>query len=154
MYLLKAWTWALTNRTYPQLAGQLFPHWTFTDIHYITGMELRTKWNLVLLLLLFSFKRLPWQIDGHSIMNSYREREAPCSCKQEPGGSGAAVTNMSPSAQDLPHFSTDSPASLGNRDGWSPYPEQKPWLVLVGWEEGMCRLGMVVGWWGAQMISW
>ena len=78
-------------------------------------------------------------------MNSYREWESPCSCKQEPGGSGATVTNMSPFALDLPHFSTESPTSLGNHDGWSPYLEHKPWLVLVGSEEGMCRLGMVRG---------
>ena len=108
-------------------------------------MELSTKLNLVLLLLLFSFKRLLCQRDRHLIMNSYREWEAPCSCKQEPGGSGATVTNMSPSAQNLPHFSTESPASLGNMMVGHPSLEQKPWLVLVGSEEGMCRLGMVGG---------
>ena len=30
------------------------------------------------------------------------------------------MTNMSPSAQKLPHFSTESSASLGNHDGGSP----------------------------------
>lgn len=36
------------------------------------------------------------------------------------------MTNTSQSAQDLPHFSTESPTTLVNPDVWSPCQEQKP----------------------------